>query len=98
MWKVFEKAGEPGWAAIVPIYNLITLAKMIDKPPLWGLLFAIPLVNIIPNIELARKFGKDQNFGICLALLSPIFMPMLGFGDAQYQGHEGEPAMATVRI
>lgn len=89
-WKVFTKAGQPGWAVIVPIFNLIVLLKIVDKPLWWILLLLIPFVNfvvlIIVNIELAKKFGKETGFGVGLTLLPFIFTPILGFGDAQYQG------------
>lgn len=89
-WKIYTKAGQPGWAAIVPIFNIIVLLKIIDKPLWWIALLIIPLVNIVilflMNIELAKKFGKDTGFGIGLILLPFIFLPILGFGDAQYQG------------
>jgi hypothetical protein len=89
MWKVFTKAGEPGWAAIVPIYNLIVLLKISSKPIWWIVLFLIPLVNIVmlvlTNIGLAQNFGKGAGFGLGLAFLSPIFYPMLAFGDATYR-------------
>ncbi|HEY1694555.1 MAG TPA: DUF5684 domain-containing protein [Polyangiaceae bacterium] len=89
MWKVFVKAGEPGWAAIVPIYNILVLLKIAGKPAWWVVLFLIPVVNfvigIIVAIQIAQRFGKSSGFGIGLALLPVVFYPMLGFGDAQYQ-------------
>ena len=91
-WRIFTKAGEPGWAAIVPIYNLIVILKIAGKPGWWFLLYFIPLVNIVIGIivmiALAERFGKTAGFGIGLALLSPIFMPILAFGDAQYLGEK----------
>ena len=89
MWKVFTKAGEPGWAAIVPIYNLIVLLKIAGKPAWWVVLMLIPFVNIIvlaiATIALAKNFGKGAGFGLGLLFLSPIFYPMLAWGDARYQ-------------
>ena len=89
-WKVFTKAGKPGWAAIIPIYNIIVLLEIAGKPLWWILLFLIPIVNLIMailvGIAVARNFGKSDGFGIGLALLSFIFYPILGFGSAQYQG------------
>lgn len=89
MWKIFVKAGEPGWAAIVPIYNIIVLLKIAGKPAWWLILFLIPVVNfviaIIVGISLAKNFGKGTGYGIGLALLGPIFYPMLAFGDSRYQ-------------
>jgi hypothetical protein len=89
-WKVFTKAGKPGWAAIVPIYNLVVLLEIAGKPLWWIVLFLIPLVNIvmgiIVSIAVAQKFGKSAGFGVGLGLLGFIFYPILGFGDAQYQG------------
>jgi hypothetical protein len=90
LWKVFTKAGKPGWAAIVPIYNLIVLFQIAGKPVWWLVLLFIPVVNIVIMIlawvAVAKAFGKGTGFAIGLILLSPIFIPMLGFGNAQYQG------------
>jgi hypothetical protein len=86
-WKVFEKAGKPGWAAIVPIYNAIVMLEVIGKPIVWILIFFIPCVgNVIIGLEVAKKFGKDQAYGIGLGLLPFIFFPLLGFSDAKYLG------------
>lgn len=88
LWKIFVKAGKPGWAAIIPIYNLIVLLEICGKPIWWFILFLIPLVNIIVAIiltlALAAKFGKGVGFAIGLMILPIIFYPILGFGNAQY--------------
>lgn len=90
LWKVFEKAGKPGWGAIIPIYNLVLLLEIVGKPIWWLLLVFIPCVNIIVSLiifmELAKCFGKGAGFGIGLWLLGFIFIPILGFGDAKYLG------------
>ena len=90
MWKVFTKAGQPGWAAIIPIYNFIVLLKVAGKPAWWILLMLIPVVNfvvfIIMDINIAKAFGKGGGFAAGLILLAPIFFPILGFGSAKYQG------------
>ncbi|MCG8578116.1 MAG: DUF5684 domain-containing protein [Flavobacteriales bacterium] len=91
VWKVFEKAGQPGWAAIVPIYNIYIMTVIAKKPAWWLVMFLIPIVSlvfaILLFIEIAKQFGKDAGFGIGLAFLGIIFWPMLGFGSAQYQGN-----------
>ncbi|HUR82800.1 MAG TPA: DUF5684 domain-containing protein [Thermoanaerobaculia bacterium] len=88
MWKVFVKAGKPGWAAIVPIYNIIVLLEICNKPAWWVVLFLIPFVNVVIAImlciSLAKKFGHGVGYGLGLAFLGVIFMPMLGFGNSQY--------------
>ena len=93
IWKAFEKAGKPGWAAIVPIYNVIVMIEIAKKPLWWIILMLIPLVNIviaiILNIEIAQKFGKGAGFGLGLSFFGFIFWPILGFGDAQYQDTDG---------
>ena len=93
MWKVFSKAGEPGWAAIIPIYNLVVLVKIAGRPMWWVILFFVPIANLIAavlvSIDVAKNFGKGTGFGLGLAFLGPIFYPMLGFGDAQFQGGGG---------
>lgn len=89
MWKVFVKAGKPGWAAIIPIYNMIVLLEVAGKPLWWFILLLIPFVNlivaIIVLIALARNFGKGIGFALGLVILPFIFYPILGFGDARYQ-------------
>ena len=83
LWKTFVKAGEPGWAAIVPIYNVITILKLGGKPWFWAIIPIVgPIMLIIAEIELAKRFGKGTGFGIGLAFLPFIFFPMLGFGSA----------------
>ena len=88
MWKVFEKAGEPGWASLVPIYNFFVLVKIAGREAWWAILLLLPCVNFVALpmvcIDVARKFGKDTLYGIGLAFLGVIFFPMLGFGSAQY--------------
>ena len=88
VWKVFTKAGQPGWAAIIPIYNVIVLLKIIGKPWWWILGFLIPIVNfivmILMAVSLAKVFGKGTGFAIGLILLGVIFYPILAFGDATY--------------
>jgi hypothetical protein len=90
MWKVFSKAGQPGWAVIIPIYNIYIMCKVAGRPGWWVLLMFIPLVNfiiaIILNIDIAKNFGQGVGFGIGLIFLPFIFYPILGFGSAQYQG------------
>jgi hypothetical protein len=90
MWKVFEKAGQPGWGILIPFYNIYLFLVIAGKPGWWLLLYLIPFVNfvigIIVSIEIAKNFGKDAAFGIGLAFLGFIFYPVLAFGDAEYQG------------
>jgi len=89
IWKVFEKAGKPGWAAIVPIYNLIVILEIAGKPIWWIILMLIPLVNIIVGFmvytSIAANFGKGMGFALGMIFLPFIFFPILGFGDAQYR-------------
>ena len=100
MWKVFAKAGKPGWAAIVPIYNLITLLEIAGKPLWFIVLFFIPGVNFIAlllvAIGVANAFGKGTGFGLGLAFLGPIFYPLLAFGDATYQGNAAPGARPAI--
>jgi Family of unknown function (DUF5684) len=99
MWKVFTKAGQPGWASIIPIYNLYIWCKIVGRPGWWVILMLIPFVNIIIGIilciDMAKSFGKGAGFGIGLALLGIIFVPILGFGSAQYQGPSASQGVAV---
>ena len=100
MWKVFTKAGQPGWASIIPIYNLYIWCKIVGRPGWWIILLLIPFVNIIVGIilciDMAKSFGKGVGFGIGLALLGIIFWPILGFGSAQYQGPAASAGVPVV--
>lgn len=91
-WKIYTKAGKPGWACIVPIYSIIVLLEIVKKPMIWILYLLIPIVNIIffikLSIELAKVFGKDTGFAVGMIFLPFIFIPMLAFGDATYQSAE----------
>jgi hypothetical protein len=91
MWKVFAKAGQPGWAAIIPIYNIYVWLKVAGRPGWWLILFLIPIVNIvmalIVSIDIAKSFAKDTVFGVVgLWLFSIIGYAILAFGGAQYRG------------
>ena len=94
-WKIFSKAGQPGWAAIIPIYNWIVWCKIVGRPAWWVLLLLIcfPIFFIILSIDLAKSFGKGVGFAIGLILVSIIFFPILGFGSATYQGPSATPKM-----
>jgi uncharacterized protein DUF5684 len=87
-WKMFEKAGAKGWMAIIPILNLYVLVKMAGKEGWWILLMLIPIVNFvvlfIVYIEIAHRFDRSTGFGVGMALLGVIFVPMIGFGDAAW--------------
>jgi uncharacterized membrane protein YhaH (DUF805 family) len=95
LWRIFKKAGQPGWAAIVPIYNYLTLLKVIGRPWWWVLavLFGlIPVVGWIANLvvaaivlhDLSKSFGKGA--GMTIALICVVGFPALAFSDAQYRG------------
>ena len=90
IWKTFVKAGQPGWAAVIPIYNGIVMLQIAGRPVWWFLLYFIPLVNIIiaiiVMIDFAKSFGKGVGFALGLIFLPIIFFPILAWGDAQYQG------------
>jgi hypothetical protein len=87
-WKIFEKAGQPGWASIIPIYSGIVKLEIIQKPTWWLFMLFIPLVNIyyliVMTNELAKSFGKESSFTVGLIFLPFIFFPILAFGDAKY--------------
>ena len=99
LWKVFEKAGQPGWAAIIPIYNLYVLTQIAGKPWWWLLLCFIPLVNVVIffllSMAVAANFGKDVAFAVGLFFLGFIFYPILGFGSAVYKPTSATPPMMS---
>ena len=89
-WKIFAKAGKPGWAAIVPIYNKLIMLRIVGRPDWWIVLVFIPPVNlgvsVLLNIDLTKVFGREEIFAIGLILLPVVFYPILAFGDAEYVG------------
>lgn len=89
-WIVFTKANKPGWAALIPIYNLYVLTQIVGRPWWMLLLLLIPFVNIVVGVvlclDLAKSFGKSTLFGVGIALLGFICIPILAFGSASYQG------------
>jgi len=90
-WKIFVKAGKPGWAALVPFYNNMVMAEIGGKPSWFGLLPLIPYIGIIWSIwilnRLSKSFGKNVGFTLGLLFLPLIFYPILAFGSASYVGH-----------
>jgi len=88
IWKVFRKAGQPGWAAFVPIYNLLLMTRISGFSSWWAALFLIPGVNIVIylgiSVSIARRFGHGDLFGAGLALFPQVSYPILGFGGSQY--------------
>jgi hypothetical protein len=94
IWRTFEKAGRPGWACLIPLYNTYIMLKIGGKPGWWLILLLIPLVNIIFLVwiynMISKSFGKDEGFTAGLVFLGFIFWPILGFGDATYRGPYGE--------
>ena len=90
LWKIFKKAGKPGWASIVPIYNIIVLLEITGLPLWYIALFFIPFANIYAifkiYIELAHKFGKTTGFGVATVFFSIICLPILAFSNsAEYK-------------
>jgi len=89
-WFMFEKAGEPGWASIIPIYNYLVAIKIAGKPWWYILLMLIPVINLFVYIMilngLAKNFGKGTGFTVGLFFFRFIFIPILGFGNSAYSG------------
>lgn len=89
LWKVFTKAGQPGWGCLIPIFNIYLMLKIAGRPGWWLILAILPIVSLILLVipfDIAKKFGQSVGFGVGLLLLPFIFYPILGFGDAKYQG------------
>lgn len=99
-WKIYVKANKPGWACLIPIYNVIVLLEIIGKPWWWLLLFFVPIANVVIAIWmtnlLSKSFGKDEVFTVGLILLPFVFYPILGLGDAKYNGPAGAANVSEV--
>jgi uncharacterized protein DUF5684 len=89
-WRLNVKAGKPGWACLVPFYNMIVYLQIAGKPTWWILLYFVPLVNIVVSVmsvlAFAGKFGKGTGFALGIVFLPFVFLPILAFGDDPYIG------------
>ncbi len=87
-WRIFEKAGKPGWASLIPIFNTLIQLEIVQRPLWWVLLMLIPGINLVITViilfDLAKVFGKDNGFAFGLLFLAPIFVPILALGNAVY--------------
>ncbi len=101
-WKIYIKVGKPGWASIIPFYDIIVLLEIVGKPTWWIIWLLIPGVNIVVGIWvtnlLSLSFGKKVGFTFGLIFLGIIFYPMLAFGDAKYQGPAGKKRVSEVQV
>lgn len=95
LWKVFKKAGKPGWAAIIPIYSTWVLFEIVGYPGWWSVLSIVPIINIFPAVvsliayfKLGKLFGKSDVFSVLLVIFSFICLPILAFGNASFQGKD----------
>ena len=93
LWMVYTKAGEHGWACIIPFYNYWCMLRIVGRPGWWLILYFIPLVNIVIALivlwDLAKSFSKGAGWFFGFLFLGFIFFPMLGFGASQYAGPAG---------
>ncbi len=91
-WRMYEKAGQSGWVALIPILNVFGMLKMSGRPYWWALLYLVPGVNVVVHVmvsvSLARSFGKSALAGLCMAIpvATPFFVIWLGMGGARYLG------------
>ncbi|HYW78965.1 MAG TPA: DUF5684 domain-containing protein [Thermoguttaceae bacterium] len=87
-WQVFRKADQPGWAAFVPIYNLVLMTRIGGFSAWWAVLCLVPGVNVLIylgiSVGIARRFGRGDLFGAGLAFFPQVFYPILGFGGSKY--------------
>lgn len=101
-WRVYEKAGKPGWACLIPFYNFFVLLQIVEKPEWWLVWLFVPVANLVVKIWvtnlLSKSFGKDEAFTLGLIFLPYIFYPILGFGNADYKGGAGKPKVTEIRV
>lgn len=106
MWKIFTKAGQPGWAVLVPFYNLYVYTQVVQRPSWWMVLYfasIVPIVgpltvlviSILDNLRMAKVFGKSSGFGVGLIFLGIIFQSILAFGDAKYIRLDGSESNSS---
>jgi hypothetical protein len=98
-WRVFQKADRPGWWSIIPIWNAIVLLQITGRSGWWVLGYAVPLLNLFVHvrwaIEMAQSYGRGTGFAIGLVFLEPLFLVILGFGDARYVGPAAQSGLVA---
>jgi hypothetical protein len=90
-WRLFTKAGQPGWAILIPIYNIIVMLRVAGRPWWWLFLLILIIPALFIPFDMAKSFGKSTAFGVGLLFLGIIFYPILAFGNAVYVGPRGVP-------
>ncbi len=90
LWRIFSKAGYPGWLAIIPIVNAIFLVKVAGFSGWMTLLYLIPIVNIvfhiIVSIRVGRAFGHGWFFSLALLVIFWIIGYLIvAFSDDAYR-------------
>jgi hypothetical protein len=96
LWKLFVKAGKPGWAALVPIYNIVVMLEIVGRPVWWVFLYFVPVVSLVASVivtlDFAKSYGKDLVFGILMILFPVPMYPILAFSKStQYVGPVVKP-------
>jgi hypothetical protein len=89
-WIIYERAGQAGWKSLIPFYNMYVLMEISGKPGWWMFLLFVPLVGVVvyllAMLSLAKRFGRSELFGVGIFLLPMVFLPLLAFGGAKYEG------------
>ncbi len=101
-WRVYQKAGQPGWTSIIPFLSFYILLKIVGKPGWWLIWLFVPFANIVVLVWvtnlLSKSFGKDEAFTLGLIFLPVIFYFILGFGNARYLGPAGQPKVTEMEV
>ncbi len=101
-WLMFDKAGQPGWASLIPFYNFYVMTKIAKLPGYYTALAFVPLVQIYAFWQIysriGRNFGKGAGFGLGMLFFTPIFVCILGFGDSNYQDESSPPPLRPQKV
>ena len=86
-FKIFSKAGQAGWKALVPFFNIFVFTKIIQKPIWWiAIYLIIPVGYILAALQVSKLFGKKIVFAMGLIFIPFVFYPILAFGKSQIGG------------
>ena len=92
-WATFEKAGVPGWTALVPLYPLFVILEIAGKPWWWVIFPSIPVLDVVMAVvtcvAFAKRFGKGVGFALGLTFLPFVFYPILASGTRSIWGRRG---------
>ena len=98
-FKIFSKAGESGWKALIPFFNIFIYVKILKKPIWWlAIYLLIPFSYFIVAFDISKLFKKKIPFTLGLIFLPFIFYPLVAFGKSQINNKPGTKKVVKKKL